>query len=84
MIEHCMQWGGEQRLRIKITLDTAGAFQLGARVEILGQRWASVAGAGLLISPYCRYSPAARLPLLPLTSRAPCPPTHAPRRRRRH
>ncbi len=25
VIEHCMQWGGEQRLRIKVTLDTAGA-----------------------------------------------------------
>lgn len=24
VIEHCMQWGGEQRLRIKVTLDTAG------------------------------------------------------------
>lgn len=24
MVEHVMQWGGEQRLRIRITLDTAG------------------------------------------------------------
>ncbi|KAL4436506.1 hypothetical protein ABPG75_003645 [Micractinium tetrahymenae] len=37
VIEHCMQWGGEQRLRIKITLDTAGGSD-GTELEVLPLR----------------------------------------------
>lgn len=37
VIEHCMQWGGEQRLRIKVTLDTAGGSD-GTELEVLPLR----------------------------------------------
>lgn len=76
MIEHCMQWGGEQRLRIRLTLDTAGG--RGQRADVW-EGFGVLGGSQQLRSSCCRPArPPAHRPLptclLPLPAATHPPP----------